>query len=306
MTVSFATLSDSLSTIITQTSTCVVAVNGRRSASTGIHWRPGLIVTSCEALHHGDGLTMTLPEGQTNGQTNGRAVETELLGSDPSTDVAVLSLPEGSDLPVASLGDPQGLALGQLVTTVGRSARRGVFTSLGMVSQLSGPWRSQSGGSIHQYIEVTLSLHRGSAGCPLINASGQVVGFNTYGPNRKILTIPATTINQVVQQLQQRGKIARGYLGLGMQTVPLPESMRQQQGLPNETGIIVVSVEAGGAADQAGMLLGDVIVTINDDAIESVQQIQSLLGPQSVGQALSVTLVRGGTVQTVTVMVGER
>ena len=298
MTTSFADLSHSLSAIIARTSASVVAVKGRRSAGTGIHWRKGLIVTSCEALNQGDSLTLGLPDDQT--------IETELLGSDPSTDVAVLSLPDGFDLAVASIGDDQSLALGQLVTTVGCSARRGVFASLGMISQISGPWRSQSGGQLNQYIEVNLSLYSGSAGCPLISASGEVVGFNTFGPRRKVLTIPATTIDRVVEQLQQRGKIARGYLGLGMQAVPLPEAVRQQHDLANEAGVIVVSVEPGSAADQAGILLGDVMVTINDDPMESVPQIQALLGPQSVGQNLPITLLRGGQMQTVTVTVGER
>lgn len=298
MTISLEALSNALSTLITETSASVVAVKGRRSSGSGIHWRQGLIVTSCEALNPGDTLTLELPDGQT--------VATELLGSDPTTDVAVLSLPEGSNLPVVAVGDSQSLALGQLVSTVGRSARRGVFTSLGMVSQVSGPWRSQSGGQLDQYIEVTLTLYRGSAGCPLIDAGGQVVGFNTFGPRRRILTIPASTINTVVEQLQQRGKITRGYLGLGMQAVPLPESVRQQHDLTNKAGIIVVSVETGRAADQAGILLGDVMIAINDDPVASVQQVQRLLGPQSVGQDFSIKLLRGGQIQTVVVTVGER
>lgn len=298
MTTPLQSLSDSLSEIITQTSGSVVAVQGRRSAGTGIHWRKGLIVTSCEALSPENPLTLKLPNDQT--------VKTELVGSDPTTDVAVLALPEEIDLPVATIGDAQGLALGQLVATVGRSARSGVFTSLGMVSQLSGPWRSQSGGQIDQYIVVNLNLHRGSAGCPLIDASGKVVGFNTFGPRRKILTIPTSTINQVVEQLQQHGKIARGYLGLGMQMVPLPEKVQQQHSLPHQAGIMVVSVDPNSAADQAGMLLGDIMVQINDDTLESLQHIQAHLGPQSIGQTLSIKLLRGGQVKTVAVTVGER
>lgn len=295
---SIADLSHALSDIITQTSSSVVAIQGRRSAGTGIHWRQGLIVTSCEALHQNDTLTLKLPDGQ--------SVSAERLGSDPSTDVAVLSLPEGVDLPVATLGDAEELALGQLVATVGRSARRGVFASLGMISQISGPWRSQSGGQIDRYIVADLNLPRGGAGCPLIDAGGKIVGFNTYGPRRKILTIPASTIDQVVQQLQQRGKICRGYLGVGMQRVPLPESSQQQHGFPNQAGILIVSVDPGSAADQAGMLLGDVIIAVDQSPVESLQQMQALLGPQSVGQTLEIELLRGGQMQTVSAVVGDR
>jgi S1-C subfamily serine protease len=308
MTSSLESFSQSLSEIITQTSQSIVAVQGRRSAATGIHWQQGFIVTSCEALRAGDTFSLGLPDGH--------SLEAELLGSDPTTDIAVLALPDGLELPVVNIGDAQGLALGQLVFTVGRSHQRrqstsgqstsGQFTSLGMVSHLSGPWRSQLGGQIDQYIEVSLSLRRGSAGCPLINASGQVVGFNTFGPRRSVLTIPAATINPIVEQLQQRGKLSRGYLGLGMQAVPLAENIQQQHSLSNQSGIMVISVAPDSAAERAGMLLGDVMVAINDTPLEQLPQIQALLGPQSVGQALSLQLLRGGQLQTITLTVGER
>ncbi len=298
MTTSLESLSQSLSEIVTQTSKAIVSVSGRRSAATGIHWRKGLIVTSCEALRTNDSFKLGLPDGQT--------IETELLGADPTTDIAVLALPAEVEMPTATLGKAQGLALGQLVSTVGRSMRGGQFTSLGMVSQVGSAWRSQLGGQIDQYIEVSLNLRRGSAGCPLINASGEVVGFNTFGPRRKVLTIPAATVNPIIEQLQQRGKLSRGYLGLGMQAIPLGENLQQQHDLTNQFGIMVVSVDADSAADSAGMLLGDVMVAVDDVALESLQQIQALLGPQSVGKVLEVKLLRGGEVKTATVTVGER
>ena len=345
-------LSSDLSANIENTSRSIVAVQGRHSSGTGIHWRPGLIVTSCEAIDTEDNLHLTLPNGQT--------VETEVLGSDPTTDVAILSLAEGTKLLTVTIGDVQALALGQLVSTVGQSVQRNwrgrggrggrnrrgrgrrpsasrpeeqsesqsesqsegqsegsssepyisqpvsQFSSLGMVSQIGGPWRSQSGGQLDRYIAVNLNLRRGSAGCPLINASGEVVGFNTFGPRRSVLTIPATNIDKAIDQLQQRGKISRGYLGLGMQMVPLPENVKQQHQLTQSAGIMVVSVEPDSAADEAGMVLGDVMIAIDDVPLESLRQIQALLNPQSVGQTLNVSLLRAGQHQTVAVTVGER
>lgn len=302
MNTTLETVSQDLSDLITQTSRSVVSVRGRRSAGTGIYWKQGLIVTSCEALQAGDSLKIGLPDGQT--------VDTELLGSDPATDVALLSLPEAVDLPVAVLGDAQTLALGQLVSTVGYSAGRGrgssQFASLGMVSQVGGSWRSQRGGQIDRYIVVSLNLYRGSAGCPLINAGGQVVGFNTFGPRRKVLTIPTATVNVAVDRMQQRGKLSRGYLGVGMQAIPLPQNVQQQHGVAQPVGILVVSVETGSAADSAGMTLGDVMLAFDNEALESLKQVQALLGPQSVGKELKIKLLRGGELRTVTVVVGER
>lgn len=306
MDTAFETLSKDLSDMIARTHRSVVAIRAGRSASTGIHWRKGLVVTSCEAISSERNAestsTLKLPSGE--------SVEAELLGSDPTTDVAVLSLPAETDLPTAVIGDAKTLAMGQLVSTVGYAAGRGrdsrQFACMGMVSELGKGWRSQQGGQIDQYIVVDLNIRKGSAGCPLINHSGQVVGFNTFGPRRKVLTIPAATVDGVVEQLQQRGRITRGYLGLGMQAIPLPKNVREQHDLTSEVGIMVVSVEPDSAADQAGMTIGDVMVAFNNEPLKSLRQVQMLLGPQSVGKALQIQRLRGGELQTVSVTVGER
>ncbi len=304
------TLSQDLSDVISRASRSIVSIRGQRSASTGIHWKQGIIVTSCEALRLEDSFKIVLLDSQAGGQSGARTMDAELLGADPATDIALLSLPAAVELPVAVLGDPMTLALGQLVSTVGYQANRGQmasqFASLGMVSQIGPAWRSQRGGQIDQYIVVDLNLYRGSAGCPLINAGGQVVGLNTFGPKRKVLTIPATNVSAVVSQLQQRGKISRGYLGLGMQAISLPENVQQQHGLTQSMGVLVVSVEPDSAADTAGMALADVMLTLNGETLESLKQVQSFLGPQSVGKTLEIQLLRGGEMRTLAVVVGER
>lgn len=302
MNTALETLSQDFSDILARTSRSIVSIRGQRSTGTGIHWKQGIIVTSCEALQIEDSFKVGLP--------NGNAAEVELLATDPTTDIALLSLPEAIDLPVAVLGDPQTLALGQLVSTVGYQASRGrqssQFASLGIVSQVGPAWRSQRGGQIDRYIAVDLTLYRGSAGSPLINAGGQVVGFNTFGPRRKVLTIPATNVTAAVSQLQQRGKLSRGYLGLGMQAISLPENVQQQYNLTQAIGVLAVSVEPDSAAAAAGMVLGDIMLTFNEEALTSLKQIQSFLGPQSVGESLEIQLLRGGELCTISVVVGER
>lgn len=296
------TLSQDLSDIVERTSRSIVSVRGRRSAGTGIHWKQGVIVTSCEALRLEDSFQIGLPDGQT--------VDVALLGTDPTTDIALLSLPEAIDLPTAVLGDSQTLSLGQLVSTVGyqtsRERKVSQFASLGMVSQVGPAWRSQRGGQIDRYIVVDLNLYRGSAGSPLINAGGQVVGFNTFGPRRKVLTIPASNVTAAISQLQQRGKISRGYLGVGMQAISLPENVQQQHDLTQSVGVLVVSVETDSAADSAGLALADVMLTFNGKALESLKQVQAFLGPQSVGETLEIQLLRGGELRTLSATVGER
>ncbi|MEO1401965.1 MAG: S1C family serine protease [Cyanobacteria bacterium J06635_1] len=295
-------LSQAMASLIERVSPAVVAIRGARSVATGIHWRAGLVVTSCEALHPQDTLTI-------KSNSVSETTEAELLGADPTTDVAVLALPEGGELPVAEVTtDPP--AIGSLVMTVAyRSGRNRVTrlrSSLGLISSVDGPWRSLGGGQIDQFIEVDLKLGRGGAGSPLIDASGRVIGFNTFGPRRSVLAIPASNVERVIQQLQERGKIARGYLGLGMQRVQLPESVGQSLNLSNQTGIMVVSLDAGAAADQAGILLGDIIVAIEAKSVGDLRDIQTFLDPQRVGQSLVLTVLRAGQLRDITVTVGER
>lgn len=299
----FPDLSQDLTSLIERVSPTVVAIRGARSAATGIHWRAGLVVTSCEALHPQDGLMVNLG-------SDSDPVEAELLGADPTTDVAVLALPEGVELPVATVAADTSLAMGNLVVTVGYRSGRDrtaqLRSRLGMISGLGDAWRSLSGGQIDRFIEVDIRLWRGGAGSPLINASGEVIGFNTFGPRRSVLAVPASNVERVIQQLQARGKIARGYLGLGMQRVQLPDAVRQSLNLTNQTGIMVVSLDAGAAADQAGLLLGDIIVAIEANPVEDLREIQTYLDPQRVGQPLVLTLLRAGQLQEKTVTVGER
>ncbi|MEM9903634.1 MAG: trypsin-like peptidase domain-containing protein [Cyanobacteria bacterium P01_D01_bin.44] len=295
-------LSQDLAMLLERVSPTVVAIRGTRSAATGIHWRAGLVVTSWEALHPQDALMIKSNSARDS-------IEAELLGADPATDVAVLALPEGVELPVAEIStDP--LAMGNLVTSVayrsGRNRATRLRSSLGMISSVNGPWRSLSGGQIDQFIEVDIKLGRGGAGSPLIDTRGRVVGFNTFGPRRSVLAIPASNVERVIQQLQERGKVARGYLGLGMQRVQLPEAVRQSLNLSNQTGIMVVSLDAGAAADQAGILMGDIIVAIEAMPACDLRDLQSFLDPQRVGQPLVLTLLRAGQLQNITVTVGER
>jgi S1-C subfamily serine protease len=139
-----------------------------------------------------------------------------------------------------------------------------------------------------------------------VNSQGQVIGFNTFGPRRTVLTIPALTINRVLQQLLEKGHINRGYLGIGMQSVALPESLRQQNNLTNEFGIMVVSLEPGKAAEQAGIILGDILVSIDEQTVQEPRDLQPFLAPQNIGTTLNMKLIRGGILQTLSVVVGER
>jgi S1-C subfamily serine protease len=301
---SLSQLSQELSSIVAQVSSGVVAVHGNRYAASGTHWQPGLIVTSYESVNLEDQVYVTLPQGKTT--------EVEVVGSDPTTDIAVLRLPAGHELPVPNIAESSVLMVGSIVLGIGRtlgvqlSPQSSVFASFGIVQTLGDPWRSSSGGIIDRLIKVDLSLGRRGAGGPLVDAEGSIIGFNTFGPRRSILTIPASTIHRVVTQLCEKGRIPKAYLGIGMQSVKIPESVQSQLALTNPQGLMVVSLEPQQAAEQGGILLGDILVALNDQPIGDSRTFQFFLDSHNIGQLLTVHLIRGGELRQIEVTVGER
>ncbi len=277
----------------------VVAVHARRWMPTsGIEWKKGVVVT----VHHGvqrDEDIKVLLDG-------GRAVSAKLAGRDPSTDIAVLRIEEGSS-GAPQLGDSTSLRLGHLVLALGRTRRGDLVASSGIIGGISGDWRNRHGGQLDQHIRLDLALYPGFSGGPLLNARGEVVGVNTRGLGHgRAVTVPVATVNRVVEELLEKGHIARPYLGIAMQPVELPENMRSK--LPAETrvGLLVMHVENGGPAEKAGVLLGDVLFELGGKTVERVDAIQDLLATAKIGDVLQIRLIRAGDIKAVSVALGER
>jgi S1-C subfamily serine protease len=292
-------LSNNLADTVEQVGGAVVAVNaGTRISPSGIHWRNGIIVTSDESLQRYDEITVTL--------SNGNSVPVTLIGHDSSTDVAVFKI-ENADIPMANIGDAKTLKVGHLVLGLGRSSEGDIRAAIGAVSVVSGAWRSMSGGNIDQFIRPDIRLYPGFAGGPLIDAAGSVVGMNTSGRRGTALTIPASTVNRVVDQLLAKGHIARGYLGLGMQPVRLPKNLKTSLNLTSAAGVIVVNVEPNGPADNAGVLIGDVLVTLDGTLVNDTGDVLALLNSgDRVGKTIKVQLIRAGALVELAIFIGER
>ncbi|NEQ19650.1 MAG: PDZ domain-containing protein [Microcoleus sp. SIO2G3] len=292
-------LSNNLADTVEQVGGAVVAVNaGTRISPSGIHWRNGIIVTSDESLQRSDEITVTL--------SNGGTVPVTVIGHDSSTDVAVLKI-ENADIPVANIGDAKILKVGHLVLGLGRSSEGDIRAAIGAVSVVSGAWRSMNGGNIDQFIRPDITLYPGFAGGPLIDAGGSVVGMNTSGRRGTALTIPASTVNRVVDQLLAKGHIARGYLGLGMQPVRLPKNLKTALNLSSAGGVIVVNVEPNGPAENAGVLIGDVLVTFDNTPVNDTGDVLALLNSgDRVGKTIKVQLLRAGALVELPIFIGER
>jgi len=293
------TLSDDLTQVVEKINPSVVAINARRHlSSSGVYWHDGVIVTAAHAIRRTEDTSVVLPGGQ--------IVAASFAGADPSTDLAVLKI-KSEELRVPQLGDAAELQVGGVVLAVGRGAQRGLNATLGMIGVLSGAWRTWRGGLIDRFIGLDLSLHPGAAGGPLVDAHARVLGINTSALSRSIaLAIPISTVNRVVERLLEKGHMNRGYLGLGMQPVPLPQELKSALNLTADSGLIVVTVDPEGPGHKAGVLFGDVIMSLDDKAIRDVRDLQAFLEPDSVGKTLAVSLIRGGQIARVNVIIGER
>jgi len=294
------TLSNNLADAVERAGGAVVGINARqRMPSSGVHWRSGVIVTADHTIRRDDEISVILPDNRT--------VTATLAGRDTSTDLAVLKL-EGIDFPAAAMiGDVDSLKVGNIVLALGRSSDRSLTASWGVVSAKGGAWRTWRGGQIDQLLLPDLTLYPGMDGGPLVDSSGCVVGINTAGLSRRSdVTIPVSTVNRVVNQLLEAGHIKRGYLGVGMQPVRLPDVLIKQLNLSSGGGAIAVNIEAGGPADKAGMLLGDVIVSIDNNPINDTYDVLAMLGSDSVGKTMQVQVIRGGILVTLGITVGER
>jgi S1-C subfamily serine protease len=292
-------LSRDLANVVGQAGTAVVAINARRHlSSSGVCWRDGVIVTAAHTLRRTEEISVILSSGET--------VAATLAGADPSTDLAVLNV-NNTKLSAPPFGDTSQLKVGHVVLALGRGAQRGLNATLGIVGVLSGAWRTWRGGSIDQLIGLDLALHPGAVGGPLVDAHGLVLGINTSGLSRNMeLTIPVSTVNRVVEHLLEKGHIGRGYLGLGMYAIPLPEDLKSALNLSADSGLIVISVEPQGPGSKAGVLLGDVVVALEGKAVSNIRDLQAFLEPESVGKTITVSLIRSGKPVEVNVTIGER
>jgi S1-C subfamily serine protease len=274
----------------------LVAVKGhRRFAYSGIHWQPGVIVTADYGLGRSSRLTLTLPDGN--------VVEAEVSARDRALDLAIIQL-DRTDLPVPATSDGADLKVGHVVLAVGQSWDYGVSASLGVVGNLGGPWQSSQGRAIDRLIRPDVNLYPNLLGGALVNTAGEVLGMNLNGPRNRVVTLPTANLDRIVKTLLERGSLSRGYLGVGLQPVALPATL--QQSLGAEVGLLIVSVDATGPAEQAGLLVGDILLAVNGQAVSNLQAVYGHLDVGAIGQPVSLHLLRGGQPTDLTLTVGEQ
>ena len=289
-------LSDALAETVAKVGPGVVRVDARdRLPASGIVWsRDGVVVTAHHVVERDDNISLGLPNGET--------VAAELVGRDPTTDLAVLRA-QATDVTPPAFADPDSLRVGHLMLALGRPGES-VRATMGIVSALGGSWRTPNGGSLDRYLQTDLVMYPGFSGGPLVDSAGQVLGLNTSSLLRGIsLAVPTPTLNRVVEALLAHGRIRRGYLGVGAQPTQLPEGLAQQLG--QETGLLLVSVESGSPAERGKLFLGDTIVAMDDQPVRQMDDLLAQLGGDRVGAEIVIRIVRGGQFQNLSVTLSE-
>src|SRR5882757_8450053 len=293
------TISSDFASVAEKAGASVVAVHARRWMPTsGIEWKKGVVVTVHHGVQRDEDIKVLLGSG--------RAVSAKLVGRDPRTDIAVMRIEERTSS-APQLGDSTSLRLGHLVLALGRTRRGDLVASSGIIGGISGEWRNRRGGQLDQHIRLDLALYPGFSGGPLVNAKGEVVGINTRGlAHGRAVTVPVATVNRVVDELLERGHIARPYMGVAMQPVSVPENARAK--LPPETrvGLLITHVENGGPAEKAGVLLGDMFFEVGGKAVEHIDALQDSIRSAKAGDVLQIRVIRAGEIKPVSISLGER
>jgi S1-C subfamily serine protease len=262
----------------------VVAVQRARSRTSGLAWRATLIVTADEALADKGEIVVTSTDGQTR--------KANIVGRDPSTDIALLRV-EGAPLEaIRFVAEP--LRPGAWALALGAGPR----VHAGIVATVGPAWQSMRGGAIDARIELDLRFRRESEGGLALDAGGRAFGMVVYGPRRRTLVIPAATIDRVAGRLERDGRIPRGYLGLGLQPVRIEGT--------GSIGAMIISLDRNGPGVAAGLHQGDVIVRWNGQAVTGVGGLLRALGPDSVGCSVAFTIRRGGDLHDLSLTVAER
>ena len=279
-----SSFSSALADVVARTRHTIVSVHSHRSQASGFVWKPGLIVTADEALAEEGEVSVKLADGT--------ARPASIAGRDHTTDIALLRF-DARDIAPAVLSSvvPD---LGSLSVVV--AAEHGVATAaLGAVSLVGSRWRSLRGGEIDARIELDVRLRPSHEGGLVLNASGEAIGMAVRGV-RRVLVIPGATIGRVAGRLETHGRIARGYLGVGLQPVKLDDGI----------GAMVMSVDRSGPSAAAGIRQGDIIVGWNDEKLSGVRSLLRGLGPDSVGSVVDLAILRGGEPVRIKLTIGER
>jgi S1-C subfamily serine protease len=294
-TTTLTALSEQTAEAIAAIEPSVVQVHGHRRPVSGVAYASNIVLTTTRALGREDGVRVTTGDGRT--------APAELAGWDPASGLAVLRS-EGLELPPVQPTEA-AVRVGQIALAVARSWSNALTASTGIVSVIGGPLPTGRGRKLEQIIRVTAPMHDGFAGGAVTNATGRLIGIATAAHIRGLaVVIPAPIAWRSAAHVLEHGRPRMGFLGVSGQPVRLPERQRPEDG--RDRGLLVVGVTPGGPAEAGGVLIGDLILELDQQPVSSTDGLLGLLTGDRVGRAVTLRVLRGGALRDLAVTVGER
>ena len=267
-----------------------ISVQGRRLRS-GTLWRRDVVVASEQQFPDVGEATVTLADAS--------GLAARVAGRDPGTNVIALRLDGAADPPPLLGAEPR---LGALAVGFGAD-EAGISMRLGIVHSVGPAWHSRAGGRIDRRITLDMAVTPREEGGPVLDAAGGILGISTLGP-RRVLVIPSSTVDAVIEPLLSKGRVERGWLGAALQPVLVPEGLQSETGAPR--GLMVMSLSKGGPAAQANLHVGDILVAIGGQSVTSPAMVAQRLGPETVRQQIELRLIRAGNLVSQQVTIRAR
>ncbi len=263
--------------------------DGRRAGSgSGVIVSPdGLILTNSHVVQGTKRAEVTTLDG--------RSLAARVLGDDPDTDLALLRVDDNATLPSARLGDSKQLKRGEIAIAIGNPLGFDASVTAGVVSALGRSLRSKSGRLIDDVIQTDAALNPGNSGGPLVSSRGEVIGINTAmiaGAQGICFAVAANTARFVLGEIIRHGRVRRAYLGIGAGTIALPRRIALRHGLTEATGATLTAVEAGGPADEAGLLTGDILIAVDGASVTGADDLVRLLDAEKIGRTIPLDVLR--------------
>jgi S1-C subfamily serine protease len=281
----------------------MISSDGARGGSgSGVIVAPdGLVLTNSHVVNGAPRLSVTTVDGRT--------LNARVVGNDPDTDLALLRLDAAVTLPVATLGDSKRLRRGQLVIAIGNPLGFESTVTTGVVSALGRSLRASNGRLIDDLIQTDAALNPGNSGGPLVSSSGQVVGINTaviMGAQGICFAVAANTASFVLGQLVRHGRVRRSFIGVAAPQTAIPRRLRLAAGLTQDSGVIVAAVDPTSPAAQAGLVDGDIIVSLDGQPVTGADDLIRLLTGDKIGRKVVIERLCGSDRQRLTLTPQER
>jgi S1-C subfamily serine protease len=296
---SLQTLSRGLESLVQTAVGGIVAVKALAyRVSTGICIGPNLIAVADHAVKREEDVPILTSSGD--------EIKGTLLGRVPSVDVAFLIAGQSSLNPLPPAPE-DSLKTGSLIAVVGLTTDVGPSASLGILGAVGERRRTWRGGVLDRFIRLDVNLYPSQVGAAVLNTQGQLIGLATPALLRhSAVAVPLGTLKRLSEELLKEGRVRHGHLGVAVQTVAFPESLRNKVSLDSRSGLMIMSITPDGPAEKAGMQLGDILVSLGTQQLSTVEDLQDALEGTSIGAVVPALIIRGGETVQLSVTIAER